>query len=113
MKQLLISTISFIFLTCTLLLPIQTLNAQIPEDNKSIIKELNFVTEDSWTLYATLYLPPVNKPNPIPGVVIMSEPDWVPRSISDEISLGIAERGMAALAVAVSLAQRLERVAVL
>jgi len=73
--------------------------AQIPEGNTTIIKDLSFETEDGWTLYATLYLPPGINPNPIPGVVILSEPDWVPRSISDEISLGITDRGMAAMAV--------------
>ena len=82
-----------------LVLPAQYLQAQIPEGNKTLITDFSFKTEDGWTLYATLYLPPDERQNPIPGVVILSEPDWVPRSISDEISLGIAERGMAALAI--------------
>ncbi|NNE37477.1 MAG: prolyl oligopeptidase family serine peptidase, partial [Gammaproteobacteria bacterium] len=96
---ILTNTFFHILLICFLFVPIQNLYAQIPEDNNSIIKELSFKTQDGWTLYATLYLPSDKKPNPIPGVVIMSEPDWVPRSISDEISLGITDQGMAAMAV--------------
>jgi dienelactone hydrolase len=81
------------------LLPVTLAHAQIPDGNTSIIRDVTFETEDGWTLYATIYLPPDTGPTPIPGLVIMSEPDWVPRTISDEISLGVNEIGMAALTV--------------
>jgi dienelactone hydrolase len=73
--------------------------AQIPPDSKTLIKDLSFKTDDGWTIHATYYLPPETGPTPIPGLVILSEPGWVPRSISDEISLGVTDIGMAALAI--------------
>ena len=73
--------------------------AQIPADVKTLIKDLSFKTEDGWTIHATYYLSPDIGPTPVPGLVILSEPDWVPRSISDEISLGVADIGMAVLAI--------------
>jgi dienelactone hydrolase len=86
-------TLMFLFLHAV------SLQAQIPEGNPTLIKDVTFETEDGWILHATLYLPPETGDTPLPGMVIMSEPDWVPRSISDEISLGVVEIGMAALAV--------------
>ena len=87
----------FILLLATMSLDLA--NAQIPPDAKTVIRDVSFATEDGWTIHATYYLPPGTSPTPRPGLVILSEPDWVPRTISDELALGVAEIGMAALAI--------------
>jgi dienelactone hydrolase len=89
----------YILIATLFIVSITTTNAQIPAESKTLIKDLSFKTEDGWTIHATYYLPPDIGATPIPGLVILSEPGWVPRSISDEISLGVADIGMAALAV--------------
>jgi dipeptidyl aminopeptidase/acylaminoacyl peptidase len=90
------AVILFSILTAVSLMPV---SAQIPPGVKTVIQEVSFNTDDGWTLHATYYLPPEIGPTPIPGLVILSEPDWVPRSISDELALGVADIGMAALAI--------------
>lgn len=99
MKPLLFKSLLVLLYTNLLLLPAFHASAQIPPGTQTLIKDLSFRTEDGWTLHATLYLPPDPGPTPIPGLVIMSEPDWVPRTISDEISLGVTGIGMAVLTV--------------
>jgi len=89
----------YLMLTTLMIMTITPVYAQIPPDVKTVISDVRFKTDDGWILHATLYLPPEPGPTPVPAVVIMSEPDWVPRTISDELSLGIADTGMVALAV--------------
>lgn len=89
----------FVFIMVLATASLNPANAQIPPDVKTVIRDVSFVTEDGWTIHATYYLPPGTSPTPRPGLVILSEPDWVPRTISDELSLGVAEIGMAALAI--------------
>lgn len=91
------SPLRAVFLSAILMLMAAAANAQIPEGVKTQIRDVSFKTADGWTLHATYYLPPEPGPVPIPGLVYLSEPDWVPRTISDEISLAVADIGMAVL----------------
>ena len=62
--------------------------------------EVSFPTEDGWTIYGTLYLPTAGSPAPVPGVVLLTEPEWVDRSIYDTyLARKLAKGGMAALSI--------------
>jgi dienelactone hydrolase len=82
----------------TLLLAAAPLFCQNPA-NAVPTKEVSFQTEDGWTLYATYYVPQGSAQGQVPGLVVLSEPGWVPRNIGGNISRGVAANGMAALSV--------------
>jgi dienelactone hydrolase len=62
-------------------------------------KEVSFETEDGWTIYATYYVPRDVGQTPVPGLVVLSEPDTNPRFLGGNISGGVGRNGMAALAI--------------
>lgn len=83
-----------VVVSCAILL-IQPANAQEPPRTK-----VSFQAEDGWTIYGTLFFPKQAGNGPVPGVVVLSEPGWVVRMIhGGNICAGIADNGMAALAI--------------
>ena len=69
------------------------------------VSDVNFQTEDGWTIYGTFYLPKSAAQTPVPALVVLSEPGAPGlgqhiRSIGGNISGGVAGRiGMAALSI--------------
>lgn len=63
------------------------------------VSAVSFVAADGWKIAGTLYLPD-NITGPIPGIILLTEPGWVDRSIYDNyLSRKLAKNGMAALSV--------------
>ncbi|MCZ6491072.1 MAG: alpha/beta hydrolase [Acidobacteria bacterium] len=61
---------------------------------------VSFVTEDGWKLTGSLYLPKQTSNDPIPGVVLLSEPGWEDRSIFESyLAQDLADSGFAALSI--------------
>ncbi|MBI2817471.1 MAG: dienelactone hydrolase family protein [Acidobacteria bacterium] len=62
---------------------------------------VTFQTEDGWTIVGTLFMPrEAATIGRVPGVVILSEPAWVPRMIHGaNIAAGVKDQGMAALTI--------------
>jgi dienelactone hydrolase len=61
---------------------------------------VSFQTADGWTIHATYYAPQAASAGvPAPGLVVLSEPGWVPRNIGSNISNGVAAKGIAALSI--------------
>ena len=59
---------------------------------------VSFITEDGWKLTGSLYLPKQTSQDPIPAVVLLTEPGWVDRSIYDTyLAQDLADVGIAAL----------------
>ena len=61
--------------------------------NAENISAVNFTTDDGWKIFGTLYLPETVI-SPVPGVVLLTEPGWVDRSIYDNyLSRKLAKSG--------------------
>lgn len=63
------------------------------------VSAVSFPAADGWKISGTLYLPD-SISGPIPGIVLLTEPGWVDRSIYDTyLSHKLAKNGMAALSI--------------
>jgi dipeptidyl aminopeptidase/acylaminoacyl peptidase len=59
---------------------------------------ISYQTEDGWTIHGTLMLPKGTPPNPLPAVVMMSEPGLRIRTIYDPyLAVPLAQKGTIAI----------------
>jgi len=90
-RSRILAWLAFYFLALGLLIPWKDVNAQTTV--------VTFPTEDGVTIYGTLHLPPAPR-SPVPGIVLLAEPEWIVRSTLDTTNLGpelVKKYGMAVL----------------